>query len=191
MPGSWSIPLRAVVGWDVAILVHLGMVLVMMATSGHQQMRQHAAVENEERLALLAVTTVAALASLFAIGELLSGDRDLPMGERTVHFALGGVTILLSWLFVHALYAVHCAHDHYRALHRGGAPAGLEFPGTPEPDYWDFCYFAYTVGMTAQTSDVAVRGSGLRRLTLVHEIVSFCFNTVLLALTVGIASNLL
>lgn len=167
------------------------MVLVMMATSGHQQMRQHAAVENEERLALLAVTTVAALASLFAIGELLSGDRDLPMGERTVHFALGGVTILLSWLFVHALYAVHCAHDHYRALHRGGAPAGLEFPGTPEPDYWDFCYFAYTVGMTAQTSDVAVRGSGLRRLTLVHEIVSFCFNTVLLALTVGIASNLL
>ena len=120
------------------IVVHLVPVLVMMATSGHQQMRQHAAVENEGRLALLAVTTVAALASLFAIGELLSGDRDLPIDQRIVHFVLGGITISLSWMFVQALYAVHYAHDHYRALHRGGTPAGLDFPGTPEPDYWDF-----------------------------------------------------
>ena len=191
LPGTWSLPLRAVIGWDIAILVHLAMVLVMMGTSSHRQTRQHAAVENEGRLVLLTVTTIATLASLFAIGELLSGDRDLPADQRMVHFALGGITILLSWLFMHALFAVHYAHDHYRTLRRGGTPAGLEFPGTSEPDYWDFCYFSYTIGMTAQTSDVVVNGSELRRLTLVHGIVSFCFNTVLLAITVGIASNLL
>ena len=195
LPGGWSPPLRAIVGWDVGIVCYLALILAMMATSSHQHMRRRAAVEDEGRWALLALISTASLASLFAIGALLSGARALPADRQLVHFALGGVTIVLSWLFVHALYAVHYAHDHYRAVALmgagAGAPAGLGFPGAPDPDYWDFCYFAYTIGMTAQTSDVSVNSGGLRRLVLVHGIVSFCFNTVLLALTINIAAGLL
>ena len=194
LPDRFEPALRTVIGWDAAILAYLGLILGMMATSGHQNMRRRAAIEDGGRWVLLALVSGAALAGLFAIGVLISGARDLPGDQRFWHYVLGGVTILLSWLFVHALYAVHYAYDHYRDLHLGGpgaAVGGLGFPGTADPDYWDFCYFSFTVGMTAQTSDVTVNSRRLRRLTLIHGIVSFCFNTVLLALTINIAAGLL
>lgn len=194
LPSGWSAAVRVIAGWDAAALLYLALVARMMATSGAQHMRQRATVEDEGRWAVLAVTSGAALASLAAIGMLLSGAKDLPVDQRPEQLALGAVTIPLSWLFVHTVYAVHYAYDHYRGIHLAGQAegrGGLGFPDTTEPDYWDFCYFAFTIGMTAQTSDVSVNGRAMRRLTLLHGIVSFCFNTVLLALAVNIAAALL
>jgi uncharacterized membrane protein len=197
LPGDWATLSRGIVGWDVAVLLYLVLAAVMMATHGHAQMRRRAAHEDEGRWVIVFLTSSAALASLIAIGTFVSGARDLPPEVRYGHLALGAATIVLSWLFIHTLYAIHYAYDHYRStLVSGGGTddgprGGLVFPGTPDPDYWDFCYFAFVVGMTAQTSDVAVSGRLLRRLTVVHGIVSFCFNTVLLALAINIAAGLL
>jgi len=189
-----TLPTRVIVSWDAAILVYLLLVLEMMVNSSHQRMRQRATVEDEGRWAITFLTSGAALASLFAIGISIAGARDLPPEQRLEHFGLAGATILLSWLSVHTLYAVHYAYDYYRERHLGasdGAEGGLTFPATPEPDYWDFCYFSFTIGMAAQTSDVVVNSSQIRRLTLIHAIFSFCFNTILLAITINIAAGLL
>jgi uncharacterized membrane protein len=194
LPASWAPALRGVIGWDTATALYLVLVAILMATSNHDQMRRRSAIEDEGRWVILALTSGAALVSLLAIGVLVSGTKDLPTDQRLGPCALGGLTILLSWLFIHTLYAVHYAYDHYRDARPnpdGTASGGLSFPGARDPDYWDFCYFSFTIGMTAQTSDVAICGCALRRLTLVHGIISFCFNTILLALTINIAAGLL
>ena len=102
--------------------------------------------------------------------------------------AFATVTIVLSWAFTHTMFALHYAHEYYDENRgRGG---GMEFPGNePEPDYWDFMYFAFTIGMCAQVSDVTVSSKSIRRTVLTHSIVSFLFNAALLALTVNIAST--
>jgi uncharacterized membrane protein len=97
------------------------------------------------------------------------------------------MTIALSWAFIHTIFALHYAHEFY-AQTRGG---GLAFPGEGEPDYWDFLYFSLVIGMTSQVSDVAVTAKPMRRIVAAHGVVSFVFNTTLLALAVNIAASAL
>ena len=137
-------------------------------------------------LGLLLLTAVAALASLAAIFALLSTSGG---NVRTpVHLILATLTIVLSWAFTHTMFALHYAHEYYDENRgRGG---GMEFPGNePEPDYWDFMYFAFTIGMCAQVSDVTVSCKPIRRTAYGHSIISFIFNAALLALTVNIAAS--
>lgn len=96
------------------------------------------------------------------------------------------LTIFLSWAFTHKIFAAHYAHDFYSD---GDNEGGLVFPGGEEPDYWDFVYFAFVIGMTSQLSDVAIASRSIRRAAAVHGIVSFVFNAALLALTVNIAAS--
>jgi uncharacterized membrane protein len=99
-------------------------------------------------------------------------------------------TILLSWTFIHMMFALHYAHEFYGEDE--GPAGGLAFPGGDErPDYWDFVYFAFVIGMTSQVSDVAVTSREIRRTVTAHGIVSFVFNVALLALTINIASGVL
>ena len=99
---------------------------------------------------------------------------------------LAAATIMLSWTFIHTIFALHYAHEFYDADINGG----LAFPGgAAEPDYWDFVYFSFVIGMTSQVSDVGVTNQQLRRLVAAHGVVSFVFNATLLALTVNIAAS--
>ena len=100
---------------------------------------------------------------------------------------LAGVTIFLSWVFVHVIFALHYAHEFYD-MH---APGGLAFPGEHEPDYWDFIYFSFVIGMTSQVSDVTVTGQRLRRVVAAHGVLSFVFNVALLALSINLAASAL
>ena len=107
-------------------------------------------------------------------------------GRRPAHIVLATLTILLSWAFIHAIFALHYAHEFYDETDGGG----LAFPGgDPAPDYWDFVYFSFVIGMTSQVSDVAVTSRPLRRLVGLHGVVSFIFNVTLLALMVNIAAS--
>ena len=127
---------------------------------------------------------IAALASLGAIIAELAGADEAPL-----HLALAAITILLSWIFTHTIFALHYAYEYYdQNSHRGG---GLNFPGDEPPDYWDFLYFSLVIGMTSQVSDVAVTSNKIRRMVAGHGVVSFVFNAMLLALTVNIAASLL
>jgi uncharacterized membrane protein len=97
-----------------------------------------------------------------------------------------GATILLSWAFVHSIFATHYAHEFYR---EGPSASGLKFPGGDKPDYMDFMYFSFVIGMTFQVSDVAITSRSIRHTVLAHAIVSFLFNVALLAIMINIAAS--
>src|SRR4029453_8050715 len=142
--------------------------------------RRRAAVEDEGQWAILVLTVVAALASLAAIFAELGSA-----GRRPGQVAPAAVTILLSWAFIHTIFALHYAHEFYDETDGGG----LIFPGKDAPDYWDFIYFSFVIGMTSQVSDVGITSKRIRRTAAAHGIVSFIFNAALLALTVNIAAS--
>ena len=135
------------------------------------------------------MTIVAALASLAAIAVELHGIRDSG-GARIEggRLMLAGGTILASWIFVHTMFALHYAHDYYAG---GDDRGGLKFPTDTPPDYWDFLYFSFTMGAASQTSDVTVVASRMRRFVLAHTILSFLFNTTVLALAINVGASLL
>ena len=132
--------------------------------------------------ALLILTPAAALASLVAVVIELGHAPSLSQ------IALAISTIVLSWAFMHSIFALHYAHEFY-GEGRDDQMGGLIFPGKDEPDYWDFLYYSLVVAMTAQVSDVQITSKIIRRLTTLHGAISFFFNATVLALTVNIVSS--
>jgi uncharacterized membrane protein len=187
IPGSHSLASRMIIGWDVGIAVYLLATVAVIARADVNHIRRQAAQEDEGRIAILALTATAALASLGAIVfELVSAGK---AGRDLLHLGLALATIALSWAFIHTIFATHYAHEFYAHGQRPGG--GLVFPGETEPDYWDFLYFSLVIGMTSQVSDVAVTSKSIRRIVAAHGVVSFVFNTTLLALAVNIAASAL
>ena len=185
-PAEWWLATRLLVGWDIGLSLYLVLALRMMAVADVQHIRRRARLQDEGQLVVLALTAVAALASLGAIVALLGsvGGSNRP----PAHLLLAIVTILLSWTFTHIMFALHYAHEFYDE--NGGKGGGLIFPGNlAEPDYWDFVYFSFVIGMTSQVSDVAITCSPIRHTVSAHGIISFFFNVTILALTVNIAAS--
>jgi uncharacterized membrane protein len=185
---SWAPATRLLVGWDVGVVVYLALAFEMMATSKVHTIRARAGRQDEGRIAILVLTVAAALASLAAIlVELGTAGGNGAGGREAVRLIIATLTILLSWTFIHTMFALHYAHDFYGEAERGD---GLLFPGgEPEPDYWDFVYFSFVIGMTSQVSDVGITSKEIRRAVAAHGIVAFMFNAALLALTVNIAAS--
>jgi uncharacterized membrane protein len=190
LPTSLSGPTRALVAWDLGAGLYLALAWRMMLRETVEKMRWRARIQDDGAVAVLVLTLVAAVASLAAIALELVGCKDLPAAAETAHLVLAGVTILLSWCFVHTAFALHYAHEYY--VERG-APhrEGLQFPGPDPPDYADFLYFSFVIGATSQTADISIASRTMRRLALLHGTLAFLFNTTLLALTVNIAASLI
>jgi uncharacterized membrane protein len=180
----WRMSTRILVGWDTGVALYLALTYRIMSHASIAKIRQRAAINDEGAIALLVLTTAAALASLAAVVAQL-GDAPGPY-----QVVLGVVTILLSWAFMHSIFALHYAHEFY-GEGDDNQIGGLVFPGKEDPDYWDFVYYSLVVAMTAQVSDVQITGKLIRRLTTVHGAVSFFFNVTVLALTVNIVSALM
>ena len=182
----WRGVTSALVGWDIGIAIYLGLAISMMAGSDIQDIRRRAADQDEGQFTILALTVAAALVSLAAILVELGTSR-ASESRQPSHLIFATLTIVLSWAFIHTMFALHYAHEFYDE--NGGR--GLAFPGSEkeEPDYWDFVYFALVVGMTSQVSDVGVISKEIRRTVAVHGLVSFFFNVALLALMVNIAAS--
>ena len=181
-------PTEISVGGTVAPL----MTMMMGATPA--VMRQRALQEDEARWAFLALMAGAAFFSLFAILGIMPEAKKAGGWVMAGLSVLGAVTILLSWLVAHCVFAVHYAHEYFYEIEHREAP-GLDFPGVAddrgELDYWDFCYFAFVIGMTAQVSDVQVTSRPMRQLVLWHGVLSFAFYTVVLALSINIVAGLI
>ena len=183
LPSAWPMTTRLLIGWDSGVVLYLSLFCRLAARSQIHHIRRGAARTDEGRLALLVLTVLAALASFGAILAELGGSH---AGSRTpAQLALAAVTVILSWGFTHTVFALHYAHEFYGEGARSG---GLVFPGGGEPDYWDFFYFAFVIGMTSQVSDVAIASKRIRRIVNAHGIVSFLFNVALLALMVNLAA---
>jgi uncharacterized membrane protein len=198
LAAAWLIPgafadqpvTRALVAWNVGTCLYIALAAVMMARSTHDSMQRRARLEDEGQRVVLALVVVAVIASLAAIAGELVLAKDLRGGAKSWHVALAAVTVISSWAFVHLIFALHYAHDYYAAVARK-RPPGLAFPGTDRPDYWDFFYFAAVIGTSAQTADVSLITSAMRRMGSVHCVLSFFFNTIVLALTINIAASVL
>ena len=186
LPPALAIPTRGIIAWDAGVAVFLIAALTMMLRADIERMRRRAALQDEARSIILALVVAAVCFSFFAIGYELHDAKGLPPGQAEWRVGLAAVTIVLSWSFTHTIFAMHYAHECYRDK----TASELAFPGSRPPDYVDFLYYAFVVGMTCQVSDVQVVGRALRRLTLVHGVLSFFFNTVILALAINIAAGL-
>lgn len=192
---DWPIPTRMIVALDVAGVIFLTLTWLMMAKATPERMKVRARLQDEGKLTILLLTVGAAAFSTTAISLELHGLKDLPGHTVAFHVALAGASIVCAWLVTHTLFALHYAHAFYGDADPGTTAyertGGVEFPGSPHPDYWDFLYFAFVIGMTCQTSDVQITDHRIRRLVLAHGVLSFLFNTVILALSVNIAAGLL
>jgi uncharacterized membrane protein len=194
-PSGESPALAALVGWDAGIVALVAWLLRVMALGTPNTMRRRAARQDPGRSALLAVVVGGALVSLLALAFIQKTMKAAPPEAAAIDLGTIIATILLSWFLVHLMFTLHYAHRYYGPAadedDEDGLIGGLCFPEEKQPDYWDFMYFSFVVGMTCQVSDVEITGRGLRRLALVHGIVSFFFNTIILALTINIIASII
>jgi uncharacterized membrane protein len=182
-----DLPLRTLLAGDTFFLTYLALTAVYLGEATASHLRERAA-RADEGLPLIIAASVATVAlSIAAIFLLLRQTEDAGAAGGL----LAAASIPLGWLMLHTLAAFHYANLFYAPAPGGGeteaVAGGLNFPGSPEPGLWDFLYFAFAIGMTAQVSDVSVRTTPLRRATLAHAVASFFYNTVILALAVNAA----
>lgn len=178
-------PLRFIIAGNSFFAVYLIITGMFMGDQTPESMRKRSDFEDEGILVIVLITLIAVSLSLGAIFMVLNSDESEAM---LIIFSL--LSVPLGWLTFHTVMASHYAHLYYIPNKDGSKrndKGGLEFPKTKEPTSWDFLYYSFVVGMTAQVSDVAVSDAGLRRVTLLHSIISFFYNTILLALAVNVA----
>jgi len=174
---------RLLVGWDIGVALYLMLAFWMIAHSSASQIKRQSLHQDEGGVAILIGTIVAAMARVAAVITWLeAATRAQTFAPQNLAFLF--VTVLLSWAFIHTMFALHYAHEFY-SLHGKQGKGGLVFPHDPEPTYWDFVYFAFAIGTSAEVSDVQVTSKRIRRTIWGHGIISFFFNVTLIALTVG------
>jgi uncharacterized membrane protein len=187
--GNEGGPLAVVVAGDAFFGLYLAWTAVIASHASLDTIRRRADIEDEGMPLIVLITLIAAGLGIAAIFSLLNQAA----GVSTLHLVLAILSVLLGWATLHTVIALRYAHLYYGRAGKGAGKRqdakGLEFPGDEPPGMWDFLYYAFVVGMTAQVSDVQVTGSYMRRLTLVHGVLSFFFNTVILALAVNVAAG--
>jgi uncharacterized membrane protein len=192
IPSDWVHPwvTRGIIGWNVGAVVYLILTARMMFWSSHERMRTRAVSQDDGKFLVLILVVTSAMMCVAAIVAELFVVKDLDSDLRHAHMALAALTLVTSWAFTQVTFALHYAHDFYDSESRAES-GGLDFPGTPTPDYADFLYFAVIIGTSAQTADVSFTSRKMRRTGTLHCVLAFFFNTTLLALTINMASGLL
>lgn len=191
-PPHWREVTRGLIGWNIAVWAYLAAAGVMILRSQGQDIRRRAALQDEGRYAILSLALVASTISFGAIFAELAISKTDPPELRGLHIGLALATIFGSWLFVHMTFALHYAHEYFgvaRADSEGHWRGGIEFPGAEKPDYFDFLYFAYVIGVACATADTNISGRSLRRLATLHGILSFFYNNAVLAMTINIGAG--
>jgi uncharacterized membrane protein len=192
LPETMRLSIRLACGWVVGVALYLGATLLIIVGAPPERVRQRARLIDPRRWVILAIIVAAAAASLIALGFTLRREAHESGAALAARLTLAGLTLVASWMVTHTVFALHYAHHYY-----GDGPApgtdddrgGLAFPGHALPDYWDFLYFSFVIGMTCQVSDVQVTSRAMRRMTLLHGVLSFFFNTVILALSVSLLAG--
>jgi uncharacterized membrane protein len=191
LPQQLRLAFRGLIAWDLGVVSFLILVLAMMSGATHERMRRRAEANNESRISLLFSGVAGACISLLAIVYMLQDTKGLKPQVLSAHIGAAVFTVLCSWFLIHTMFAIHYAHEYYlRAVKREDDAGGLQFPTEDAPDYWDFMYFSFVIGMTSQVSDVAIASRHLRRVSLVHGILAFFFNTTILATGINLVAGL-
>ena len=190
IPGEIRTPTRALIAWNVGAWLFLGLIALMAARGSSDSVRAHAAEEDENQWALLAIAIVVATAALAAIVFELGPVKDMTGLRKGEHIGLVAATIFSAWTFTHAMFALHYAAEYY-APGDDGVRAGLRFPEEDSPGWGEFVYQAFVIGCACATADVNATSRSMRRACLAHGVVAFFFNTIILALTINIGAGLI
>jgi uncharacterized membrane protein len=180
-----SLPFGAAIGvmagFDLGVLALLA-TLPSALSHGADQMREHARQNDANRTLILGLTGIVSVVILVVVASELRYGR----GPTSAMLTLIVATLILAWLFSNIVYTFHYAYLFYSGGRGSADRGGLSFPKRAEPDYWDFAYFAFTLGMTFQTSDVAISDPGIRKVALFHSLAAFLFNLGIVAFTINI-----
>jgi uncharacterized membrane protein len=192
--GALPVPLAAashgLLAWSVGSFSYLCMSWWLAASCNAQRTRARAQAQDPPGAVLLALLLLSVLASMLAIGLMLQYVKDWSPAERLAHLALSMCALASSWLLMQTTFAFRYAHVYYRERGQiASKGAGLIFPGSTAPDYLDFLYYAFVVGMTSQVSDVVVTSKIMRHWTLLHSVIAFAFNMLVLALSINVMAG--
>ncbi len=192
LPAAWPVAMRSEIGWDVGVVCFIGLTLVAVGDATPDRLRRRAGQQDSKMWIILAIIVFAAATSLGSLAFVMQKAQDASGPSLGARIAVAGVTVVVSWTFVHTTFAIRYAHYFYGDPEpKGQRRGGVAFPGIENPDFWDFVYYSFVVGMTCQVSDVQVTSRAMRRLTLAHGVVSFFFNAGVLALAVNILATAL
>ncbi len=185
---------RAVIGWNVGVVAYFCLIAILMSRSTHETIRERAKMLDEGRGVMLVLATAAACAAFGAIIVELGAVKQAESAAKFAIIGLTIVTVINSWMFLHLTFAFHYAHEFYADEERTpedpwDTRGGLVFPGTTNPQYVDFMYFSFIIGVACQTADVATSSATMRATALAHGVIAFFYNTTILALMVNIASQ--
>ena len=192
LPRTLTVPARVIATWDTFAFCAILLAWVTITITTQAGVRSHARAQDLSRLFIFGFVVTAACVALLSVAFVIRGHHRESQSMLTEQVVLGLGTVVLCWLLLHTVFSLHYAHVYYgdadddRTMDRG-----LEFPKDDRPDYLDFAYFSFVVGMTCQVSDVVVCSKRMRQLTLIHGVISFAFNTFILALLINTISGLL
>ena len=190
LPMGWEF--RGLLAWCAGLAAYLALAWWLCVGFDAKRTRERAQAQDEPSVVLFLVLLLATAACVAAITVLMQQSRDLSGLQRGLHMALSVFALAASWLFIQTIFTFRYAHRYYFEEKQGEPDgAGLHFPGGLDPDYFDFLYYAFVVGMTSQVSDVEVTSREMRRLTTVHGVLSFGFNMLILALSINVVAGLL
>ena len=190
LPMGWEF--RALLAWCAGLVVYLVLAWWLCLAFDAERTRERAQAQDEPSVVLVLVLLLANLACVAAITVLMQQSRDLSGFEQMLHVGLSAAALAASWFFIQVIFTFHYAHRYYFEEKQGEADGpGLKFPGGLAPDYFDFLYYAHVVGMTSQVADVQVTSREMRHITLVHSVLSFGFNMLILALSINVMAGLL
>ncbi len=185
---------RVILSWDVTCLWFLVLTLAHMRRQSLADLKAHVAAQDEGQGIIVTVVAIAAAASLWAVGVELLLAKKAHGVDQGLRIGLALVTVALSWFTTQVIFAMHYAHEYYApdttTPEEDDVVGGLQFPGGQDPDNWDFVHFAVVIGVASQTADIAFTAKRLRRIGTVHGVISFVFNTAILALTINLLAGL-
>ena len=191
-PSRWPTLGRSIAAWDIGSIIYLAMMCWLFLSSPVARMPANAEAQEDGEWVLFFLVLAGISISFVAILGEFGSMKDAASTVKDQKIALVGVTLAISWMLTQAVFALRYAHEFYaRGDAQGNVAGGLDFPKEDTPDYWDFLYFAIVLGMTFQVSDVQITSRMLRRLATLHGLLGFLFNTVIIALTVNLASSVL
>jgi uncharacterized membrane protein len=193
MPSAMDWEIHVLGSWDAGVLCFLALIGCMLINTSPTQTMAYARLRGFNSASVFSLVVLTAFISIFVIGVMLTDSKDTPPPFRAIQIWLSLIAILSSWLLTHSMFALHYAHIYYKtsdSLNPSHAPGGLQFPNEDHPDYLDFMYFAFTISMASQTSDVVITARPMRRLVLLHSMVSFFFYSVILATAINTIASL-
>jgi uncharacterized membrane protein len=188
LPAQQPLVSRMLIGWDCGVSFFLVAIYLWMRRFTPREICSHYIEEDPSEPVILLAITAAALLSLVAIIEPLVTLRHAAHGQRVWGFVLAAITLIDSWLMVPTMFTMHYADMFYSAPPENRP---LHFPKTEMPSFWDFAYFSFTIAAACQTADVSTTEVSIRRVVILHEIVSFAFNVAILGFAINITAGLI